>query len=54
MRFIILKSPLKPCPVKYFKWLLKVIKEEALAKGIFCFRQDHKGHIRCQCPLVEA
>ena len=34
MRF---RSPVKPCLVKYFKWLLKVIKSEGLAKGTLIF-----------------
>ena len=46
MRFITLRSPVKNS-VKYFKWLLKVVK--GFAKGwqrtYFVFRPDHKGHI---------
>jgi len=34
MRF---RSPGKPCLVKYFKWLLKVIKSEGLAKDTLIF-----------------
>ena len=34
MRF---RSPVKPCLVKYFKWLLKVIKSKGLAKGTLIF-----------------
>lgn len=34
---------LKP---RYFKWLLNVIKGQGLAKGTFCFSEDHKRHIR--------
>jgi len=45
MRFIIFRNPGKPCLIKYFKWLLQVIKGKGLAKGTFCFRPDHKGHI---------
>jgi len=58
MRFIILKSPVKPCPVKYFKWLLKVIKEQRAGKGYILFLdQTAKGILDAQwamCPLVEA
>ena len=33
MRFITFGSPGKPCLVKYFKWLLKVIKGQRAGKG---------------------
>jgi len=31
MRFITARSPVKACLVKYFKWLLKLIKRQRLA-----------------------
>ena len=53
MRFITSRSPVKPCLVKYFKWLLKVVKEFAkeLPKGTFCFQTSLQ---RAQFPSVEA
>ena len=42
MRFITLGGPVKPCLVKYFKWLLKLIEGQ---RAHFVFRTDHKGHI---------
>ena len=46
MRFIAFGSLGKPCLVKYFKWLLIVIKGQGLARAHFAYRPDHKGHIR--------
>ena len=46
MRFIACRSPVKPCLIKYFKWLLKVTKGQKLGEGYIVFRPDHEGHIR--------
>jgi len=47
MRFITFRSPGKPCLVKYFKWLLKVIKGQMAGQGHnFASGPDHKEHIR--------
>ena len=58
MRFMIFGSPGKPCLVKCFKWLLKVIKGQRAGKGHILFLdQSTKGTLeaqRAQCPLVEA
>ena len=35
MRIIIFRSPGKPCLVKYFKWLLKVIQGQRAVEGHF-------------------
>ena len=48
----------KPCLVKYFKWLLKVIRGQRAGKGhILLLDQTTKGTLeaqRAQCRLVEA
>jgi len=44
MRFITYLSPVKPCLVKYFKWLLKGSKSKGLAKAHFVYT-SHKGYI---------
>ena len=49
MRFITFRSPVKPCLVKYFKWLLKVIKEHRAGKGTF--RPATMGRLEAQRPL---
>jgi len=58
MRFITFGSPGKPCLVKYFKWLLRFVKEQRVGKGhILLIDQTTKGTLeaqRAQCPLVEA
>jgi len=44
---------MKPCLVEYmyFKWLVKVIKGQRLAKGIFCF-QTTKDTLEAQKGTV--
>ena len=55
MRFISLRSPVKPCLVKYFKWLLKVMKKgKGLAKANLVFRPDHGRLIRIPKGTVGA
>jgi len=42
----------KPCQVKYFKWLLKAIKEQ---RAHYVIRPDTKGTLeaqRAQCPSL--
>ena len=39
------RSPGKPCLVKYFKWLLEVVKGQRAGKVNCVFRPDDKGHI---------
>ena len=40
----------KPCLVKYFKWLLKVMGWQ---RARFVFRPDHRGHFGSPKGLVE-
>ena len=44
MRFIILRSPVKPCLVKYSSGCFNVVKgQRVVAKGSFIVRPDTKG-----------
>jgi len=49
-------SPVKPCLVKHFKWLLKVITGKGLQRAHFVFRPVHKGHLwstsRSSCRVI--
>jgi len=47
MRFITFRSPVKPCLVKYFKWLLKA------GKGHILFIPATKGILEAQRALGE-
>jgi len=58
MRFITFKSPVKPCPVKYFKWFAKGNQGKGeWQRAHFVLDQTTKGTLeaqRAQYPLVEA
>jgi len=43
MRFIKLGSPVKPCLVKWFKWLLKILKAMSWQRAYFVLGQSTKG-----------
>jgi len=49
MRFITSRCPVKPCLVKYFKWLLKVIKDKEALHRVRCkgFKQITQVVLRC-------
>jgi len=49
-KLITLRSLVKPCLVKHFKWLLKVIKGLRLAKGTFQTTKDTSVAQRVLCP----
>jgi len=46
MRFITFRSPGKPCLVKYFKWLLKVMEGQKAGKGHILLLDQPLRHIR--------
>ena len=48
MKFLTLRSSVKPCLLKYLKWLLKVVKGQRAGKGhiLFLDQTNHKWHIR--------
>jgi len=48
MRFITSEASLKPCLVKYFKWLLKVIKGKRAGKEHILFSDQSTEGTYCK------